>query len=66
MGTCGQRCTSLRRIILHESVYDAFVDRMVKTYSKIRIGDPMSADTLVGPLHTKQAMETYVNGLKEI
>lgn len=66
VGTCGQRCTSLRRIILHESIYDDFVARMVKTYKNIRIGDPMSPDTLVGPLHSKQGIKTYVDGLKEI
>lgn len=51
VGTCGQRCTSLRRIFLHESIYDNFVQRMVKAYKTVKIGDPMSSDTLMGPLH---------------
>ena len=66
VGTCGQRCTSLRRIMLHESVYDAFVERMVKTYKNISIGDPMAKDTLVGRLHTKAAVKQYVDGLVQI
>jgi aldehyde dehydrogenase family 7 protein A1 len=66
VGTAGQRCTSLRRIILHESVYEAFVARMCKTYKSLKIGDPFSGETLVGPLHTKQAVKQYVDGLAEI
>jgi aldehyde dehydrogenase family 7 protein A1 len=66
VGTCGQRCTSLRRIFLHESVYDAFVERMIKTYKTLSIGDPMAKDTLVGPLHTKSGVKQYVDGLVEI
>ncbi len=52
--------------MLHESVYDAFVERMVKTYKNISIGDPMAKDTLVGPLHTKAAVKQYVDGLVQI
>ena len=66
VGTCGQRCTSLRRILLHESVYDQFVSRMVKTYKGLKPGNPFSADTLVGPLHSKQGVKNYVDGLVEI
>jgi aldehyde dehydrogenase family 7 protein A1 len=66
VGTCGQRCTSLRRIILHESVYDAFVERMVKTYPKLKIGDPSQEGTLVGPLHSKQSVKNYLDGLETI
>jgi len=66
VGTCGQRCTSLRRILLHESVYDAFVERMVGTYKKLNIGNPFDKDTLVGPLHSKQGVKNYVDGLVEI
>lgn len=52
VGTCGQRCTTLRRIYLHESIYDAFVARMVKSYKNVTIGDPMAAETLMGPMHS--------------
>ena len=69
VGTCGQRCTSLRRIFLHESVYDAFVARMVKAYKTIMeksIGDPMDPKTLMGPMHNEIGVQGYLNGLKEI
>jgi len=66
VGTCGQRCTSLRRIILHESLYDAFVDRMVKTYPKLKIGNPAEEGTLVGPLHSKTSVQNYLDGLETI
>ena len=49
-GTCGQRCTSLRRLIVHESVKEALVARVERAYAQIRVGDPRDAATLVGPL----------------
>jgi len=52
-GTCGQRCTTLRRMIVHESIFDQFSKRMVKAYEGIRLGDPLDPNSLVGPLHTK-------------
>jgi len=56
VGTCGQRCTSLRRLIIHEKPYQAFVDKLVKAYSTIKIGDSLSKDTLCGPLNNIQAV----------
>jgi aldehyde dehydrogenase (NAD+) len=50
MGTAGQRCTTLRRLIVHESVYDTLVPRLAKVYGSVAIGDPREAGTLVGPL----------------
>ena len=50
VGTAGQRCTSLRRLIVHESVRDDVVDRLAKAYASVPIGDPLAAGTLVGPL----------------
>jgi aldehyde dehydrogenase (NAD+) len=50
VGTAGQRCTSTRRIFVHEDIYDALVPALKKAYQAIRIGDPMSPETLVGPL----------------
>ncbi len=50
VGTAGQRCTSLRRLIVHEEVYDELVARIVKVYAGLPIGDPLAATTLVGPL----------------
>jgi aldehyde dehydrogenase (NAD+) len=49
-GTAGQRCTTMRRIIVHEDVADALVERLARIYAGLRIGDPYAEDTLVGPL----------------
>lgn len=66
VGTCGQRCTSLRRIYLHESVYDKFVERMAAAYKTIKIGSPLENGTLCGPLHNKNAVKFYEEGLRKI
>lgn len=66
VGTCGQRCTSLRRLILHEKIYNQVVERMIKAYKTIQIGDPFDEKTLCGPLHTKGAIKEYEEGLEEI
>ncbi len=50
MGTAGQRCTTLRRLIVHESVYDALVPRLASVYRNISVGDPTASPALVGPL----------------
>ena len=50
MGTAGQRCTTLRRLIVHESVYDALIGRLKKVYASVSIGNPLEGDALVGPL----------------
>lgn len=50
MGTAGQRCTTLRRLIVHESVYDAFVPRLKAAYASVAVGDPGATGTLIGPL----------------
>ena len=57
VGTAGQRCTSTRRLIVHGSVVDALSERLVKAYGQVRIGDPLAAGTLVGPLATGRAVE---------
>jgi len=68
VGTCGQRCTSLRRLFIHESIYDSFVARLVKAYPGFngRMGDPMDPDTLLGPLHSKMGLDGYLKGIEEI
>jgi aldehyde dehydrogenase (NAD+) len=50
MGTAGQRCTSLRRLIVHEDIYDRLLPQLVSVYEKIGIGNPLTSDALVGPL----------------
>ena len=57
MGTAGQRCTTLRRLFVHESVYDALVPRLRKAYGSVSIGNPLENGTLVGPLIDKAAFD---------
>jgi aldehyde dehydrogenase family 7 protein A1 len=66
VGTCGQRCTTTRRLFLHEKVHDDFIDRLIKAYSQVKIGNPLLEGNLCGPLHTKQAVENYKNGIKQV
>ena len=57
VGTAGQRCTSLRRLFVHEDIYGGFVPRLAAVYGKLRIGDPRTPETLVGPLIDGRAYE---------
>jgi aldehyde dehydrogenase (NAD+) len=66
VGTAGQRCTSTRRIIVHESVREELVSRLCKAYSDIRIGDPRKHETLMGPLVTKDAVTDLQNAIKRV
>ena len=56
IGTAGQRCTTLRRLIVHESLYEPFMTQLRKVYQSVRIGDPRLSDVLVGPLIDAQAL----------
>lgn len=66
VGTCGQRCTSTRRLIIHESVYDQFKERLVAIYENVNIGNPLEPDTLVGPMIDQLAVDGMQNALKEV
>ena len=66
IGTSGQRCTSTRRVIAHEGVYDAFVARLRGLYDRTRIGDPLEDDTLMGPLVDKAAVDTYLEAIETV
>jgi aldehyde dehydrogenase (NAD+) len=57
VGTCGQRCTSLRRLFVHESVYDQLVPQLKSVYATLPIGNPLESGTLVGPLIDKAAFD---------
>jgi len=57
VGTAGQRCTSTRRLIIHENVYDRFVEKLTKAYLQIKIGDPLDANNHMGPLIDKDAVK---------
>jgi aldehyde dehydrogenase (NAD+) len=63
VGTAGQRCTTTRRLIIHESIADRFVDRLVAAYRTIRIGDPLAEGTLVGPLISKGAVDGFLSAI---
>ena len=52
-GTCGQRCTTLRRLMVVDEHFDAFAARMVGAYKTMKIGSPLDPSVLVGPLHSK-------------
>jgi aldehyde dehydrogenase (NAD+) len=65
VGTAGQRCTSTRRLIIHEKVYDQFKEKLVKAYHQIKIGDPLDANNHMGPLIDKDAVTMYVNAIAE-
>lgn len=63
VGTCGQRCTSTRRLIVHESVFDSIKDRLIQIYTNIKIGNPLENGILVGPLIDKHAVDMMQNAL---
>ncbi|MGY2843513.1 aldehyde dehydrogenase (NAD+) [Bradyrhizobium sp. USDA 4509] len=67
MGTAGQRCTTLRRLFVHESIYDAFVSRLKRIYASVSIGSPLDPEVLVGPLidvHAYYAMQNAIAAAK--
>jgi aldehyde dehydrogenase (NAD+) len=64
VGTAGQRCTSTRRLIIHEKVYDSFVNKLTKAYQQIKIGDPLDANNHMGPLIDKDAVSMYLNSIE--
>jgi aldehyde dehydrogenase (NAD+) len=63
-GTAGQRCTTTRRLIVHESVHDALVARLARAYASLPIGDPRAPGTLVGPLIDRRAFEAMQHALE--
>lgn len=63
VGTCGQRCTSLRRLIVHESIADTLRNRLLNVYGQLAIGNPLDDDTLIGPLIDERAGEAMDSAL---
>src|SRR6202012_4198128 len=63
VGTAGQRCTTTRRLIIHESVYDSFKQKLVKAYGQLRIGNPLDEHNHMGPLIDKAAVELYLDAI---
>ncbi|ORZ25088.1 Aldehyde/histidinol dehydrogenase [Absidia repens] len=66
VGTAGQRCTTTRRLIVQESIYDKLMERLVKAYGQVKVGDPLHDGVLCGPLHTKDAVEIYKSTLENV
>jgi len=66
VGTCGQRCTTTRRLFLHKNIHDSFLPRLISAYKKVVIGDPLQQGTLMGPLHTRAAVKEYTDGIRDI
>ncbi len=64
VGTAGQRCTSTRRLIVHESVYDKTISVLKKAYAQLKIGNPLDEKNHVGPLIDKKATEDYMNAIE--
>ncbi|KAF3324151.1 aldehyde dehydrogenase family 7 member A1 [Carex littledalei] len=66
VGTAGQRCTTCRRLLLHESIYQTVLEQLTEVYKQVRIGDPLEKGTLLGPLHTPASKENFVKGIQAI
>lgn len=66
VGTAGQRCTTLRRIMVQESVYDKFVNRYVSAYKAFKKGDPLVRGTLLGPVHSARAVSDFEKAIQAI
>lgn len=65
VGTAGQRCTSTRRLIIHESVYEQFKQKLVNAYAQIRIGNPLDENNHMGPLIDHDAVKLYLDSIEK-
>lgn len=66
VGTAGQRCTTTRRVIIHQSIYNSFVDKLKKAYAQVTIGNPLLETNLMGPLIDLQAVNAYTNAILQL
>lgn len=66
VGTAGQRCTTCRRLLIHESIYQTVLDQLVDVYKQVKIGDPLEKGTLLGPLHTPESRKNFEKGIENI
>jgi len=66
VGTAGQRCTSTRRLIIHESVYNEVKDKLVSAYGQLRIGNPLDENNHVGPLIDKESVAIYLSAIEKV
>ena len=65
VGTAGQRCTSTRRLIIHEKIYNKFRDKLVNAYKQLKIGNPLDQKNHVGPLIDKDAVKMYLDAIEK-
>lgn len=65
VGTAGQRCTSTRRLIIHEDIYEDFKNKLIKAYGQLRIGDPLDQHNHVGPLIDVYAADMYIDAIEK-
>ncbi|KAF9078592.1 NAD-aldehyde dehydrogenase [Rhodocollybia butyracea] len=66
VGTAGQRCTSTRRLFLHRQIASDFLERLQKLYGSLKPGDPLEHNTLLGPMHTREAVNLYANTVSHL
>ena len=66
VGTAGQRCTSTRRVIVHENIYDELKNKLLSAYDQVKIGDPLDSETLMGPLVNDNAIFVYESAIEKI
>ena len=66
VGTAGQRCTTTRRLIVHKSIHEQVIDKLIKAYRQIHIGDPINKKNLLGPLIDAHAVDNFQNAIKAI
>ncbi len=65
VGTAGQRCTTTRRLIIHEKIYNKFKEKLVNAYSQLKIGNPLNEKNHVGPLIDKDAVNMYLEAIEK-
>eukprot|EP00252_Welwitschia_mirabilis_P011671 TRINITY_DN2600_c0_g1_i1.p1 TRINITY_DN2600_c0_g1~~TRINITY_DN2600_c0_g1_i1.p1 ORF type:complete len:511 (-),score=86.03 TRINITY_DN2600_c0_g1_i1:188-1720(-) len=66
VGTAGQRCTSCRRLLLHDNIYDSVLEQLHSAYKQVNVGDPLEKGTLLGPLHTQTSRMNFEKGIAAI
>ena len=66
VGTAGQRCTSTRRIFVHESIEEELINKLINAYKQVNIGDPLKSSTLMGPLIDKGAVNDYLSAISKV
>ncbi len=66
VGTCGQRCTSTRRLIIHDSIYDVILEKLKTAYGQLKFGNPLDESNHVGPLIDKGAVQDFLNAIEKV